>query len=234
MKVWGFTIVLEKCIEIYVEIDSMIISMLQINWHSGIDELSIFIILFAAWMIVTLHVYKWLIFLRRGVLDTTLCDKVCQWFTAGWWFSPGILVSFTNKTYCHDIAEILLKVALNTINLTLLWLEANMQRFEKFILLPYEESNVYFYDQFKFWRSYCPFSLITFQIKICLCSSSSYMLTWNSSKLCLLAYYHHMQNHTSLWQIWNGNVWKSYCPYSLRIFHTKSVACNSYILNEIS
>ena len=69
---------------------------------------------------------------------------------AGRWFSPGILVSSTNKTYCHDIAEILLKVALNTINLTLLWLEANMQRFEKFILLPYEESNVYFYDQFNF------------------------------------------------------------------------------------
>ena len=28
------------------------------------------------------------------------------------------LVSFTNKTDCHDITEILLKVALNTINLT--------------------------------------------------------------------------------------------------------------------
>jgi hypothetical protein len=24
-----------------------------------------------------------------GVLYTTLCDKVCQWLTAGWWFSPG-------------------------------------------------------------------------------------------------------------------------------------------------
>jgi hypothetical protein len=31
----------------------------------------------------------------------------------GRWFSP---VSSTNKTACHDIAEILLKVALNTIN----------------------------------------------------------------------------------------------------------------------
>ena len=27
--------------------------------------------------------------LRPGVLDTTLCDKVCQWFAAGWWLSPG-------------------------------------------------------------------------------------------------------------------------------------------------
>ena len=26
--------------------------------------------------------------LRQGVLDTTLCDKVCQWSTSGRWFSP--------------------------------------------------------------------------------------------------------------------------------------------------
>jgi hypothetical protein len=30
----------------------------------------------------------------------------------GQWFSLGPLVSSTNKTYCHDITEILLKVAL--------------------------------------------------------------------------------------------------------------------------
>jgi hypothetical protein len=41
----------------------------------------------------------------RGVLDTILCDE-------------GTLVSSTNKTDRHDIAEILLKVALNTINQT--------------------------------------------------------------------------------------------------------------------
>ena len=35
----------------------------------------------------------------------------------GGWFSPGTQVSSTNKTDRHDIAEILLKVALNTINL---------------------------------------------------------------------------------------------------------------------
>jgi hypothetical protein len=32
----------------------------------------------------------------------------------GWWFSAGTPASSTNKTGCHDIAEILLKVALNT------------------------------------------------------------------------------------------------------------------------
>jgi hypothetical protein len=34
----------------------------------------------------------------------------------GRWFSPGTLASFTTKTGGHDIAEILLKVVLNTIN----------------------------------------------------------------------------------------------------------------------
>ena len=54
----------------------------------------------------------------RGVLDTRLCDKVshCQWLATSQWFSR---VSSTNKTYNHDITEILLKVALNTITLYL-------------------------------------------------------------------------------------------------------------------
>ena len=55
----------------------------------------------------------------RGVLDTTLCDKVCQWLATGRWYSPGHPVSSTNKTDdCHDITELLWKVALNTITLT--------------------------------------------------------------------------------------------------------------------
>ena len=45
---------------------------------------------------------------------TTLCDKVCQWLVTDRWFSPGSLVSSTNKTDRHDITEILLKVALST------------------------------------------------------------------------------------------------------------------------
>ena len=51
----------------------------------------------------------------RGVLDATLCDKVCQLLVAGRWLSQGTPVSSTKKTDCHDLAEILLKVALNTI-----------------------------------------------------------------------------------------------------------------------
>ena len=53
--------------------------------------------------------------LWRVVLDTTLCDKVCLWLTTSRWFSPGTSVSSTNKSDRHDITEILLKVALNTI-----------------------------------------------------------------------------------------------------------------------
>jgi hypothetical protein len=56
-----------------------------------------------------------------GVLDTILRDKVCQWLTTGQWFSPDTLVSSSYKTDRHDINEILLKVALNTTNLTHLY-----------------------------------------------------------------------------------------------------------------
>ena len=45
----------------------------------------------------------------RGVLDTTICDKVWLRLATGRWFSPDTLVSSTNKTDCHDITEILLK-----------------------------------------------------------------------------------------------------------------------------
>jgi hypothetical protein len=40
------------------------------------------------------------------------CDKVYQLLAHGRWFSPGTLASSTTKTGRHDIAEILLKMAL--------------------------------------------------------------------------------------------------------------------------
>jgi hypothetical protein len=46
------------------------------------------------------HHFSW-----RGVLDTTLCDKDCQWLVAGLWFSPVSLVSSTNKTDHRNIVE---------------------------------------------------------------------------------------------------------------------------------
>ena len=45
----------------------------------------------------------------RGVHDTTLFYKVCQWLATGRWFFPGTPDSSTNKTDHHDITEILLK-----------------------------------------------------------------------------------------------------------------------------
>jgi hypothetical protein len=43
-------------------------------------------------------------------------DKIYQLLAHGRWFSPDTPVSSPTKTGRHDIAEILLKVALNTIN----------------------------------------------------------------------------------------------------------------------
>ena len=43
-------------------------------------------------------------------------DKVYQLLAHGRWFSPGTPAFSTNKTGRHDIAEILLKVALNSKN----------------------------------------------------------------------------------------------------------------------
>jgi hypothetical protein len=50
-----------------------------------------------------------------SVLDTTLCDKASQWLVTGQWFSSDTPISATNKTNRHDMTEVLLKVALNTI-----------------------------------------------------------------------------------------------------------------------
>ena len=41
-------------------------------------------------------------------------DKVYQLLAHDRWFSPGTPASSTSKTVRHDVAEILLKVALNT------------------------------------------------------------------------------------------------------------------------
>jgi len=43
-------------------------------------------------------------------------DKVFQLLAHGWWFSPDTLASSTTKTGRHDIAEILLIVAFDTIS----------------------------------------------------------------------------------------------------------------------
>jgi hypothetical protein len=58
-------------------------------------------------------------------------DKVYQLLAHGRWFSPGTPASSTTKTGRHDIAEILLKVALkhrksNQINHLLLFIKSSL------------------------------------------------------------------------------------------------------------
>ena len=66
---------------------------------------------------ITTHWCLW-VWISIRVKCIPLCDKVCQWLATGRWFSPGPSVSSTNKTDRHNITEILLKVALNTIKQT--------------------------------------------------------------------------------------------------------------------
>ena len=55
--------------------------------------------------------------LRKGCTrPAAASNKVHQLLVHGRWFSPGTPASSTTKTSRHDIAEILLKVALSTIN----------------------------------------------------------------------------------------------------------------------
>jgi len=56
----------------------------------------------------------WLCKLQKMVAAAS--DKVYQLLAQCRWFSPGTPASSTNKTGRHDIAEILLKVPLNTTN----------------------------------------------------------------------------------------------------------------------
>ena len=55
--------------------------------------------------------------LQKGCIRLAAAsDKVYQLLAHGRWFSPGTLASCTTKAGRHDIAAILLKVALNTKN----------------------------------------------------------------------------------------------------------------------
>jgi len=51
---------------------------------------------------------------KKGALDSAASDKVYQLPAHDRWLFPGTPASSTTKTGRHDIAEILLKVVLNT------------------------------------------------------------------------------------------------------------------------
>jgi hypothetical protein len=72
----------------------------------------------------------WLCKLQKGCIQLAAAsDKVYQLHAHGRWFSPGTPASSNTKTGRHDIAEILLKVALNTINQSInpIWILATSQ-----------------------------------------------------------------------------------------------------------
>jgi hypothetical protein len=68
-------------------------------------------------MLLPLTLWVWIPLMERWTWYTTLCDEDCQWLATGRWFSSDTPVTSTNKTDRHDIAEILLKLALSTITL---------------------------------------------------------------------------------------------------------------------
>ena len=66
---------------------------------------------------LTFYVTLTIIFNIR-VISLILTKSLSQLKIKNKKFSQGTPLNFTNKTYLHDITEILLKVTLNTINIT--------------------------------------------------------------------------------------------------------------------
>ena len=103
--------------------------------------------------------------LQKGCTRLTAAsDKMYQLLANGRWFSPGTPASSTTKTGRHDIAEILLKVALDTIN----QIKSNqMSPTVLFIVLYYEcvcigsnlnlglFNNEHSFQSFEFERDHC-------------------------------------------------------------------------------
>ena len=65
-------------------------------------------------LIQAYHQYGFVNYKKGCTRLAAASDKVYQLLAHGWWFSPGTPASSTTKTGRHDIAEILLKVELNT------------------------------------------------------------------------------------------------------------------------
>jgi hypothetical protein len=95
-----------------------------LNYHRHLIECNFFSHYFIAeklhiWRVRLIqnkhHTHPFLTRYWRSVGDTTLRDKACQWLTPGRMLTPSTPACPINKTDPHDIAEIVLKGALNTI-----------------------------------------------------------------------------------------------------------------------
>jgi predicted Rdx family selenoprotein len=81
-------------------------------YHITELQISCVFAFFTLWKQVKTHV------LSDQSVHITHTYCCCHWLVTGRWFSQGPPVSSTNKTDHHDITEILLNVALNTIKRT--------------------------------------------------------------------------------------------------------------------
>jgi hypothetical protein len=68
-----------------------------------------------------------LVMKTESLISGSVKTYVYQLFAHGRWFSPGTPASSTTKTRRHDIAEILLKVALSTINQIIIYSTGSCQ-----------------------------------------------------------------------------------------------------------
>ena len=92
----------------------------QRQLHGRYSLLEIAASCFSCSFFVVVDVFLFFLYWFLGFIFVFACQDYYIYsfkrrLTAGWWFSTGTPVSFTNKTDLHDIAEILLKMALNTI-----------------------------------------------------------------------------------------------------------------------
>ena len=88
--------------------------IVQSNYVMGLSSSTFYVLIIALYKIL----YIWE---GDGIYCKAEVDNVFQGVAISWcwWFSPGTPVSSINKIDSHDITEILLKVELNTITLTL-------------------------------------------------------------------------------------------------------------------
>jgi hypothetical protein len=63
------------------------------------------------------YIYRYTLWVRNPLMERCTPMQLCQWLVAGRWFYPDTPVSSTNKTNRLNITIVLLKVALNTLNI---------------------------------------------------------------------------------------------------------------------
>jgi len=132
--VWDLQIGMQSVL-ITTKVESLFLHMTRCTWYNLMWERASWPWSYGSWIYYYLcnqclsPLRLWVQILIRARC-TTLCDKVFEWLGTNLCFSLGPPVSSTNKIDRHDIAEILLKVALNTIKQTnknnLMWLNLSV------------------------------------------------------------------------------------------------------------